>query len=207
VRYRDRADAGVALADLLSAYADRSDVTVLGLARGGVAVAAPIAERLRLPLDVLVVRKLGLPFSPEVAFGAVGPGGVEVLDRNLTGMVGGVLASRISKRAFAEVRRREISYRAGRAALALDGRIALLADDGLATGSTARAAVAVARLMGARRVLLAAPVGAREAVHMLAREADEVVCPLVPPHFGAVSEWYEEFNQVSDEEVIALLAG
>jgi putative phosphoribosyl transferase len=205
VTYRDRAQAGETLASALAAYADRPDVLALGLARGGMAVAAPVAERLHVPLDVLVIRKLGLPFSPEVAFGAVGPGGVEVRDRRLTSMVGGVFADKIARRAFEEVRRRQLAYRGDRPDIDLTGKVALLIDDGLATGSTARAAVAVARMLGAAEVTVAAPVGAIEAVEAVAAEADHVVCPLTPPGFASVSAWYEEFRQVSDDEVVALL--
>jgi predicted phosphoribosyltransferase len=205
VTYRDRTDAGEALADVLGTYAGRADVAVLGLARGGVAVAAPIAHRLRRPLDVLVIRKLGLPFSPEVAFGAVGPGDVEVRDARLTGMIGWVAANRIVTRAKSEVQRRESVYRTGMPTLDLTNKTALLVDDGLATGATARAAVAVARSLNAREVVVIAPVGAREAVHALESVADAVVCPLVPPEFASVSQWYRDFGQVSDQEVMALL--
>lgn len=205
--YRDRADAGEALAGLLSSYARRADVLALGLARGGVAVAAPVAWRLEIPLDVLVIRKLGLPFSPEVAFGAVGPGGVEIRDGRLTGMIGQMVAGQIANRARAEVRRREDVYRDGRPALQLTGKVSLLIDDGLATGSTAQAAVAVARSLHARRVIVVAPVGAPEAVDAIAHVADEVVCPLIPNEFTSVSQWYDEFDQVSDNQVVSLLHG
>jgi putative phosphoribosyl transferase len=170
-------------------------------------VAAPVARQLALPLDVLVIRKLGLPFSPEVAFGAVGPGGVEIRDGRLTGMIGQIVAGQIANRARVEVRRREDLYRGDRPALELTGKVSLLIDDGLATGSTAQAAVAVARSLHARHVVVVAPVGAPEAVDAIAAVADEVVCPLVPSEFTSVSQWYDEFDQVSDSQVVSFLNG
>ncbi|RKR89311.1 putative phosphoribosyltransferase [Micromonospora pisi] len=205
--YRDRADAGAALADRLTELADRSDNTVLGLVRGGVPVAATVAERLGAPLDVLVVRKLGLPQAPEVAFGALGPGGVQVLNPELADHVSPEQQAEVVRRETAELERRERLYRAGRPPLSLDGRTAVIVDDGLATGATARAAVAVARRLGARRVVVAVPVGSPAAYHALVAEADEVVCPQRPDDFGAVSRFYDDFHEVSDGEVTAMLGG
>lgn len=182
-------------------------MTVLGLARGGVAVARPVAERLELPMDVLVVRKLGVPAAPEVAFGAVGSGGVEVRDDRLIGTIGRIVANRVAERAKAEVARREAVYRGERAPLDLAGREALLIDDGLATGATARVAVGVARSLGAKRVTVAAPVGAAEAVSEVGSVADGMVCPNTPTFFLSVSQWYESFDQVSDDDVVSLLDG
>jgi putative phosphoribosyl transferase len=204
--YRDRQAAGAVLADALSEYVGRPDVAVLGLVRGGLPVAAEVARRLNAPLDALVVRKLGVPWSPEVAFGAVGPHDVYVLNEDI--------ASRLSEQAVAvtleresmELSRREQRYRAGRPPLELTGLVVLLVDDGLATGATARAAVAVARLLGARRVVVAVPVGSPLAVNQLREVADEVVCPVQPRDFDAVSRWYDDFDQVTDSEVVALLA-
>jgi putative phosphoribosyl transferase len=203
--YQDRAHAGEVLATALQRYRARADVAVLGLVRGGVPVAARVAEELQVPLDVLVVRKLGVPWAPEVAFGALGSGGVRVLnpevaDRLDDAEIAGVVAAE-----SAELARREERYRAGRPPVALAGRTAILVDDGLATGATAAAAVAVARGLGAARVVLAVPVGSAEAVARLAKVADEVVCPLVPGRFGAVSRFYHEFHQVSTDEVAELL--
>jgi len=203
--YQDRAHAGDVLAQALSVYRGRDDVVVLGLVRGGVPVAARVAHALGVRLDVLVVRKLGVPWSPEVAFGALGSGGVQVLNPDV--------ARRLDERDIAEVvaaeltelERREQTYRAGRPPLVLTGRIAILVDDGLATGATAAAAVAVARRLGAARVVVAVPVGALDAVNRLAEVADEVYCPLIPPHFGAVSRFYRHFGQVSTAEVVGLL--
>ncbi|MBE1486062.1 phosphoribosyltransferase [Plantactinospora soyae] len=205
--YRDRTAAGTVLADLLAPVAGQPDVVVLGLVRGGVPVAAAVAERLRAPLDVLVVRKLGLPQAPEVAFGAVGPGGLRVLNEEIAGRLDPAEIDTVVRVETAELERRERRYRAGRPPLRLDDRIAVIVDDGLATGATARAAVGVARQLGARRVVLAVPVGAPEAYAVLSRTADELVCPARPADFGAVSRYYADFHEVSDEEVVALLTG
>ncbi|MFC6019073.1 phosphoribosyltransferase [Plantactinospora solaniradicis] len=205
--YRDRTAAGAVLADLLDSVAGQPDVIVLGLVRGGVPVAAAVAERLRVPLDVLVVRKLGLPEAPEVAFGAVGPGGLRVLNEEIAGRLDPAEVDAVVRAETAELERRERRYRTGRPPLRLDDRIAVIVDDGLATGATARAAVGVARQLGARRVVLAVPVGAPEAYAVLTRTADEVVCPERPASFGAVSRYYADFHEVPDEEVVALLTG
>jgi len=203
--YRDRAHAGDVLANELTAYHGRDDVTVLGLVRGGVPVAARVARALAVPLDVLVVRKLGVPWAPEVAFGALGAGGVQVLNPDVAGRLDERDIAEVIAAESAELDRRERTYRAGRPPLALAGRTAILVDDGLATGATASAAVAVARGLGAARVVMAVPVGAPEAVNRLAEVADDVHCPLVPPHFGAVSRFYRHFGQVSTAEVATLL--
>ncbi|TMM40149.1 MAG: phosphoribosyltransferase [Actinobacteria bacterium] len=203
--YLDRAHAGDLLADELSAYRSRPDVTVLGLVRGGVPVAVRVALALAVPLDVLVVRKLGVPWAPEVAFGALGPGGVQVLNPEVAGRLDERDIAAVVAAEAAELERRERTYRAGRPPLDLAGRTAILVDDGLATGATACAAVAVARGLGAAWVVMAVPVGAPDAVRRLAAAADEVHCPLVPRHFGAVSRFYGNFGQVSTDEVVALL--
>jgi putative phosphoribosyl transferase len=204
--FLDRASAGAALAERLADYADRPDVVVLGLIRGGVPVAAVVAERLHAPLDVLVVRKLGVPWATEVAFGALGPGGVRVFNTDIASRLDPADINKVVRREAAELRRREAAFRSGRLPLDLTGRTAILVDDGLATGATARAAVAVARRMGAARVVLAAPVGSPEAARLLAEAADEVICPLTPIGFGAVGRFYGDFHQVSDMEVARLLA-
>jgi predicted phosphoribosyltransferase len=204
--YADRAEAGDQLADSLLNRRDRDDVVVVGLTRGGVPVAARIAAALNAPLDVMVVRKLGVPGAPEVAFGAVGPGGIAVHNPAVEAHVSPAEAEKVTRAESEELERRERRYRGGRAALDLTGREAIIVDDGLATGATARAAVAVARRLGAARVVVAAPVGATEAVALLRNEADEVVCPVVPPTFGAVSRFYLDFPQTTDDEVVTLLA-
>jgi len=204
--YRDRTAAGEALGSALASYVDRPDVVVLGLVRGGVPVAAAVARHLHAPLDVLVVRKLGVPWAPEVAFGALGPGGVHVLNDEIARRLDRSDISAVVQLETAELARRERLYRGGRPPLRLTGRIAVIVDDGLATGATARAAVAVARRLGAIRVVVAVPVGSGEAVGLLMAEADEVVCPVAPAGFGAVSRFYADFRQIDDETVVRLLA-
>jgi predicted phosphoribosyltransferase len=204
--YRDRHAAGAELSRRLRRYAGRSDVVVLGMVRGGVPVAVEVADRLAAPLDVLIVRKLGVPWAPEVAFGALGPGGVKVLNDRVVERLEPLAVRAVLRREQAELGRRERHYRGGRPPLDLVGRTAIVVDDGLATGASARAAIAAARRLGAASVVLAVPVGAREAVDALNDLADEVVCPLVPARFGAVSRYYDDFRQVDDAEVVTLLA-
>ncbi|MGB2567780.1 phosphoribosyltransferase [Micromonospora citrea] len=199
--YRDREDAGRQLAERLTGLVGQPDVVVLGLVRGGVPVARVVADRIGAPLDVLVVRKLGMPFAPEVAFGALGPGGVRVLNDPVAAQLGPDDVADVQRREQAELERREARYRAGRPPLDLTGRTAVIVDDGLATGATARAAVQVARHLGAGRVVVAVPVGSQEAYEMLAAEADQVICAQRPPGFGAVGAYYDDFHEVSDDEV------
>jgi len=205
--YRDRAHAGDVLAMALSGYRGRPDTIVLGLVRGGVPVAARVARALDAPLDVLVVRKLGVPGLPELAFGALGPGGVQVLNPDVARALNERDIAQVVAAESAELARREHRYRAGRPPLALGGRTTILVDDGLATGATAAVAVAVARRLGAAWVVLAAPVAPPDAVARLADVADEVCCPLTPARFGAVSRYYRHFPQVDSAEVSALLGG
>ncbi len=205
-RYADRADAGRRLAASLQAYRGR-DVLVLGLPRGGVPVAFEVAASLGAPLDVLVVRKLGVPAQPELAFGAIGEGGVRVLNASVLRHVP-VSESEIAEvetAQRAELERRLRCYRGDREALPLTGRVVLIVDDGFATGSTARAACLVARAQGAAEVVLAAPIAAPEALAGLRDYADEVVCPGAPAFFHAVGQGYRNFDQTSDEQVCALL--
>jgi predicted phosphoribosyltransferase len=207
MRFRDRLDAGQAVARLLSAYAGRSDVIMLGLPRGGVPVAAEIARALGAPLDVFLVRKLGVPGHEELGFGAVAEGGVRVLNEPL------VADLDLSPRAIEhvatleglELTRRQKLYRNGRSAPSLRDRVVILVDDGLATGATMEAAIAAARQQGPARVVVAAPVGARETCDRLRRLADDLVCAAMPEPFEAVGLWYEDFRQTTDEEVRALL--
>lgn len=203
--YVDRRQGGDQLAAHLQRYASRDDVTVVGLVRGGVPVAARVAAALQAPLDVMVVRKLGVPGSPEVAFGAIGPGNVTVHNPEVEVYLSPEDVDRVTQEEIEELARREQRYRGDRPPLPLDGRVVIIVDDGLATGATARAAVQVARRMGAVRVVVAIPVGAAEAVAALSKEADEVVCPLVPPVFGSVSSFYSDFPQTTDDEVVSLL--
>jgi predicted phosphoribosyltransferase len=203
--FRDRTAAGAALAEGLAGYARRPDVVVLGLVRGGVPVAAAVAARLGVALDVLVIRKLGVPWAPEVAFGALGPGGVAVRNDDVAARLDQPDVERVLAREEAELARREAHYRAGRPPLTLHGKVAVLVDDGLATGATARAAVAVARKLDAARVVLAVPVGSARALSALTPLVDELVCPVRPEPFGAVSQFYDDFHQVTDGEVAAAL--
>ncbi|MFG2038709.1 phosphoribosyltransferase [Dactylosporangium sp. NPDC048998] len=204
--FRNRVEAGSALADRLAGYADRPDAVALGLVRGGVPVAAEVARRLRIPLDVLVVRKLGVPWAPEVAFGALGPGGVQVLNEDIAARLDEDEIDLVVRHETMELRRRERLFRLGRPPLDLTGRTAIIIDDGLATGATAGAAVAVTRTLSAARVVLATPVGATAAVTRLTSLADEVVCLLKESDFGAVSRYYDDFRQLADSDVTRLLS-
>lgn len=203
--YRDRAEAGRMLANQLTDLAARPDVVVLGLVRGGVPVARVVADRIGAPLDVLVVRKLGVPWSPEVAYGALGPDGVQVLNEMVADRLSDAERAQVREREQAELDRREQRYRGSRPPLDLAGRTAVIVDDGLATGATARAAVQVARQLGAVRVVMAVPVGSDQAYDMLAAEADDVRCLQVPTDFAAVGAYYDDFHEVSDDEVTQAL--
>jgi predicted phosphoribosyltransferase len=206
--YHDRRAAGRELARLLQQYAGDPNVLVLALPRGGLPVASEIAQHLGAQLDVLVVRKLGLPWLPEVAAGAIGPSGVIIRNpqvaahvRNLDAVLAQVAASELI-----ELQRRDLIYRRGRGPLDVRDRIVMLVDDGIATGSTMEAAVLAVRAMKPRSVVVAAPVAPPEAVEMLAQSADRVVCVHQPQSFVAVGHWYEEFPQLTDAEVVEILA-
>lgn len=207
--YDDRRDAGRALAAAVVAAMPSlrgDEAVVLALPRGGVPVAAEVARALHAPLDVVVVRKLGVPGQPELAFGAVGPGGVQVLNEQIASRVAPAAVEDTVARETREVARRERDFRAGRPPLDLSGRHVLLVDDGLATGATMRAAVSVARAMAPATVTVAVPVGAAATVAELAAAADGVVCPLQPEAFRAVGEHYRDFTQTTDAEVRHTLA-
>ncbi|REF36247.1 putative phosphoribosyl transferase [Thermasporomyces composti] len=205
--YADRADAGHRLADELAEYAHRDDVIVLGLPRGGVVTAAAVAERLGVALDVFCVRKLGVPWHPELAMGAVATGGVRVLNRDVVEQLGISPAEveQVAQRERAELARREATYRGDRPPAQLEGKVVILVDDGIATGATARAAVVAVRRHQPAKVILAVPVAPPQAVEEFAGVVDEMVCPLTPPSFEAVGRWYTDFRSVSDAEVRALL--
>lgn len=208
--FADRAEAGRRLADRLLPYRDADagpGVVVLGLPRGGVPVAYEVARALGAPLDVLVVRKLGVPSQPELAFGALGEGGVRVLNEQVVRRIGlsAEAMAAVERAELAELRRRLERYRGDRAGVALAGQVVIVVDDGFATGATARAAALVARAAGAARVVLAAPIGAPEACAALREVADEVVCLGAPAGFVAVGQGYRVFDQTSDEQVCALL--
>ncbi len=205
--FADRRQAGRALAAKLAEYAGRDDVVVLGLPRGGVPVAYEVARALGAPLDVFLVRKLGVPGHEELAFGALGSGGVIVTNPHVVESLGVDEATLRAVVAVeqAELDRREALYRAGRPAVPLAGRTVIVVDDGLATGASMRAAVAALRRRGPRRIVVAVPVAPPEACEALAEEADESICALTPRIFHAVGLWYEDFTQTSDPEVQALL--
>ncbi|MBI5245657.1 MAG: phosphoribosyltransferase [Elusimicrobia bacterium] len=203
-RFEDRREAGRALADRLMTRAALGPV-VVGLTRGGVPVAAEVAERLGAPLDFLVVRKLGAPGCPEVAIGAIAEGGEIWFEPGAQSAAGGTWIRRETKRQEAELRRRLAFLRPEIPPLPVASRAVILVDDGVATGATASAAMLALRRRGASRVILAAPVAASEAARELARRADETVFLVVPEYFDAVGRWYEDFSPVSDEDVLALL--
>lgn len=206
--YRDRADAGRVLAGALGHLAGRDDVVVLALPRGGVPVACEVARQLGAPLDVLLVRKLGVPGHAELAMGAIAAGGVRVLNPSVIEPlhIPPDDVERVAAREGVELARREQAYRPGRPPLDVAGRVVVVVDDGLATGSTMRAAVAAVRAMAPARVVVAVPVGSRETCRDLAAEADEVVCVRIPAGFRAVGEWYEDFSETTDDDIRALLA-
>jgi predicted phosphoribosyltransferase len=205
--YRNRAEAGRFLAGELAHYKSKPEVIVLGLTRGGVPVAGEVAAALQAPLDVIVVRKLGAPFQPELAMGAIAPEGTQVLDQEIIrafGLIDQDVVKVIAKER-SELERRERLYRAGRPPLDLKNRTAILVDDGLATGSTMLAAVAFAKKRSAQRIVLAVPIASVEAMHKLRGLVDEWVCPETPEPFFAVGEWYWNFLPVNDAEVLKLL--
>ncbi|MGJ5695863.1 phosphoribosyltransferase [Streptomyces sp. SID7815] len=207
MQFTDRTDAGRRLAVALR-HLGRRDPVVLGLPRGGVPVAYEVAQALGAPLDVIVVRKLGVPYHPELGFGAIGEGGVRIISEEIvrrTG-VGEKDLVAVERAEAAELVRRAHAYREGRPRLPLEGRAVVVVDDGVATGATARAACQVVRAQGAAYVVLAVPVAPPDAAARLREDADEVVCLSAPVLFSAVGEWYRDFSQTSDEEVVALLA-
>jgi predicted phosphoribosyltransferase len=207
MHFRNRLDAGQALASRLTPYSSRSDVLVLGLPRGGVPVAAEVARALRAPLDVFLVRKLGVPGHEELAMGAIAEGGITVMnDRVLASLdIPSALVERAIAREAVELERRTRRYRGDRPAPDVAGRIVILVDDGLATGSTMEAAVAALRTHAPSRVVVAAPVGAGDTCDRLRGVADEVVCVTTPAEFRAVGQWYDDFSETTDDEVHALI--
>jgi putative phosphoribosyl transferase len=206
--YRDRVEAGRALASLLRDYADRPDVVVLALPRGGVPVGYEVARALHASLDVFLVRKLGVPGHEELGMGAVASGGVIVLNEQVVRALG--IPSRaiesVAEREQRELERREHVYRGDRPPPNVRGRTVILVDDGLATGGTMLAAVRALRQEQPARIVVAVPIAARETCDLLRQEADEVVCAATPEPFHAVGVWYQDFTQTSDNEVRELLA-
>jgi putative phosphoribosyl transferase len=208
MRFRDRVEAGRHLAEVVrDAGIGRSDAVVLGLPRGGVPVAFEVAQSLGAPLDVIVVRKLGVPFQPELAMGAIGEDGVRVENDEVvaSGALQGLDLDLVERQERAELDRRARLYRGDRKRLDLRGRCAVIVDDGIATGSTARAASRVARAQGASRVVLTAPVASQAAVIALRAVFDELLFVAVPDPFYAVGEWYRDFSPTTDDEVVELL--
>jgi putative phosphoribosyl transferase len=208
VAYRDRNDAGRHLATRLMHYAGRDDVLVLALPRGGVPVGFEVAAALGAPLDVFLVRKLGVPGHEELAMGAIATGGIRVLNEEVMQNIRPreEEIARVEREERRELERREREYRAGRPPLDVRGKIAILVDDGLATGSSMRAAVAALRRLGPARIVVAVPVGAHDTCEEFAGVADEAICAREPDPFYAVGMWYEDFSQTTDEEVRDLLA-
>jgi predicted phosphoribosyltransferase len=206
--FRDRAEAGQILAAKLAPYANRADMLVLALPRGGVPVAYEVAQALHAPLDVFLVRKLGLPGQVELAMGAIASGGTRVINEEVVGKLNipDEVIEAVAVEEQRELNRREVDYREGRPPPDVHGRTIILVDDGLATGSSMRAAVAALRRQGPARIIVAVPVGARETCAELRHEADDAVCAQTPEPFYAVGAWYEDFAQISDEEVRDLLA-
>lgn len=205
--FLNRTDAGRKLAGRLAAYANRADVIVLGLPRGGVPVAFEVARALHAPLDVFLSRKLGVPGQEELAFGALASGGLRVLDQDLIQEIGipeGEVA-RVTEKAKKELERRESVYRAGRPPLRVEGLTALLVDDGIATGSSIRAGAKALRQMKPARIVIAVPVAPASTCKRLRDEVDELVCLHMPEMFFAIGQFYEDFSQLTDEEVIDFL--
>ncbi len=207
-RFRDRRQAGRQLAALVGDYAGRNDVVVLGLPRGGVPVAFEVAQGLGAPLDVFLVRKLGVPGHEELAMGAIASGGVRVLNEDVvrTLAIPPETIERVAQHEQLELERRERVYRGDRAPIDVRGRTVIVVDDGLATGATMRAAAQALRQQGPARVVIAAPLAARETCHTLASEADEILCAMTPDPFYSVGLWYDDFSQTTDDEVRELLA-
>jgi putative phosphoribosyl transferase len=206
--FPNRAEAGRLLAEKLEKYADRNDVIVLGLPRGGVPVAYEVAKSLRAPLDVFIVRKLGVPGFEELAAGAIASGGVRVLNEDVLRALPNAdeIIESVTAKETAELERREKSYRDDRPAPELRDRVVILVDDGLATGATMHAAVKALRQRDVAKIVVAVPVGPAETCREFEDEADETICATAPEFFQAVGQYYEDFSQTSDEEVRGLLA-
>jgi putative phosphoribosyl transferase len=207
IRFRDRTDAGRRLAAALSSYAGRSNLVVLALPRGGVPIGYEVARALRAPLDVILVRKLGVPGHEELAMGAIASGGVRIVSQDVVASLGipeWVIATAAASEEH-ELTRREHAYRDELPSPPIAGRTVLLVDDGLATGSTMRAAAAAVRSQGPERVIVAVPVAPAETCASLRAEVDEVVCLSSPTPFISVGAFYEDFSQITDEEVRILL--
>jgi predicted phosphoribosyltransferase len=207
-QFFNRSEAGQFLAENLSSYANREDVLVLALPRGGVPVAAEVAKQLNAPLDVFVVRKLGLPGHPELAMGAIASGGVRVFNGEVVNAlrIPDEAIDAVSAEELIELQRREKAYRAGLPPLDVEGKVVIVVDDGIATGSTMLAAVSALRQLNTARIVIAAPVIAASTYSEMQRAADEVAAVMLPENFHAVGLWYKDFSQTTDNEVRDLLA-
>ena len=207
VPFKDRKDAGKKLAQKLSAYSERPNGLILALPRGGVPVAYEVALSLRIPVDIFIVRKLGVPGREELAFGAIASGGVRVLNGDVVRMLSipDEVINFVAKREFQELQRREQLYRGNRPAPDVRNRTVILIDGGLATGASMRAAVAGLRALHPARIVIAVPTAAPEACEAFQSEVDEIICAVTPELFYGVGRWYEDFSQVTDEEVRTLL--
>ncbi|TDO16714.1 MULTISPECIES: phosphoribosyltransferase [Halomonas] len=207
IPYADRHQAGNILADELKEYADQRQVIVLALPRGGVPVGAVIAAALGAPLDVILVRKLGLPGHEELAMGAIATGNARVMNDDVLRFkrVSESAIERVVEKERKELERREKTYRGDRPLPNLEGRTVILVDDGLATGATMRAAIQVVRQQSPEKIVMAVPVAPRDTLERMREEADEVVCPAVPSSFMGIGQWYQDFGQTSDQEVKNLL--
>ncbi len=206
-RYSDRSEAGLALADRLKHYANRDDISILALPRGGVPVAYEIAKSLNVPMDVFLVRKMGAPGREELAMGAVAEGGVRVMNNDIVRALGipDPEIERVAEREEKELQRRADAYRGDREPLEITARIAILVDDGLATGATMRSAAKAVRQKERSHVVIAVPVAPAERCSEMENEADEVICEMQPADLMAISRWYVDFAQVTDQEVRDIL--
>ena len=206
-RFRNRRDAGARLGRALSAYARHDHTIVLGLPRGGVPVAYEVATALDAALDILVVRKLGIPGYEEIGMGAIASGGIQVVDQHVMRQLGISPAQlrTVVEREACELARREEAFRGSRPPLDVEGRAAIVVDDGLATGSTMVAAITALRLRAPASIAVAVPVGAPAVVMAMRTHVDELVCLVMPDHLEAVGDWYDDFTQTTDDEVRALM--
>lgn len=206
-RFLDRRDGGRQLAEKLSEYADQPDVIALALPRGGVPVAYEVARVLDIPLDLLIVRKLGLPGREELAIGAIASGGIRILNEDIVHALSvdpGVI-DRVTEREMEELQRRQQQYRGDRAAIEVRDRTVILIDDGLATGASMLAAVQALRTRSPARIIVAVPAAAPQAIDLLQKKVDRIVCVMAPDPFEGVGKWYEDFSQTTDEEVRMIL--
>jgi predicted phosphoribosyltransferase len=206
-RFKNRVQAGRYLAERLMRYAGVSDTVVLGLTRGGVVVAHEIAEKLGLPLDVFLVRKLGVPGYEELAMGAIAFGGIRVMNEEVMHQIRipDSAVEAVTRREELELKRREVAYRGNRTPLDVEGLTVILVDDGLATGATMRAAVAVLRRQNPKRIIIAAPTASPDVCEEFRAEVDDILCGMTPTSFHAVGAWSEDFPQTTDEEVRQLI--